>query len=242
MKRIGCLLSIVAVSLAAAGCASSNDTTEDAPAATADEALTATSFLGTGAGRKMTIDGNEARQLPVDPQLHALVASMNDTSQNTWFHASAYTMDPGALGTGWEQTLNCHATRNFMAYDMMWRSDGSTPSVNEAGGSGDQKWAERWNPEYETMSCHEIQASKALSRFRRSSGYATSMSAAKTPARKKQLETSSAAAVASLLKGIGPSKVFFCHWDNNDDTDADAVYTLDVKKGSARVLVSIGGG
>jgi hypothetical protein len=32
-------------------------------------------------------------------------------------------------------------------------------------------------------------------------------------------------------------RVYTCHWDNTDDTDADALLTLDFKTGVARVLV-----
>ena len=223
-----------------AGCGS--PTTKDGSVDPAGEesALTAApDFRAPGVGAALKIDGRDAKFAPVNAAVTKLAKDMTDANniQNNSFYAAVYVSAPGNLGD-FDSTLNSYAVRNNMAFDIMFRSDGSKPG--DAGGFG---WQQKWNPENETMGCLATDRAKADSRFKRFSAYVSSHGDSQIPVAKRSvIETSATVLVRSFVKSAPASaKLYKCHWDNTDDTSADALLLVDAKTGEIRVIVALQG-
>jgi hypothetical protein len=235
MKRA---LSTVFALVSLAACSGSQDGA--AGQGVGEEQLTkAPPFLGAGSTRTVKIDGADSRQLATSSGLDGLVDEMSRANhiQNISFAAGAFKLDAAHVGE-WSSKLNCRFTQNKMAYDLLFRADGSTP-----GGTKGLGFQDEWHPEFETMRCQEMKdKTRALSRFKRFEGYVGAQGDTQIPAAKRQLlEKNAGLAVGSLMRDVGAAKLFNCHWDNTDDSSADALVRVDEKTGEIRVLLAFSG-
>jgi hypothetical protein len=57
----------------------------------------------------------------------------------------------------------------------------------------------------------------------------------------KEFDANMAALVGAFMKDPGDVSLYKCHWDNTDDTDADALMSFDFKSGFLRVLLAFAG-
>jgi hypothetical protein len=207
----------------------------DETSAQGTDALDVPSFLGKGAATNVELGGHAAKQLATSKDVAAATSAMKDSADNVEVHAAAYQMSP-IDAAELKDPLNCFAPRGYIAYDVMFRADGSRP--NQSAGFG---WATGWQPQFETNHCAAVDPSKAVKRFRRSHGYATAHGAGDAQKR-ALLENDSVILVHAMLKGASAAKLYGCHWDNNDDTDVDALVSVDYKTGQVRTLMAFAGG
>jgi hypothetical protein len=226
MKR-----SMVVVCLALlAGCANASSGTDDAPQEA--DLTKAPAFTGSGGGSAVKVKDYDAKLIAPSAGLAKLLGDMTKIGgeQNVSFFAGTYKLSTGDIAQ-WDEPLNNHWYQNNMAYDLMFRIDKSFD------------WAEKWNPDYERVSCQVVKdQKKAWTRFSAFQGYVAAHGDTQAPAADRAaLENAAKTAVGSLMKDLGGAKLYKCHWDNTDDTDTDALVTIDAKSGEIRVLVAFAG-
>jgi hypothetical protein len=212
-----------------AGCAASTEPVDLTDVATG-ELNQVPAFVGTAPGSSTKIFHRAATRFAPSDALATIVHGMDDGDQNTSFIAGAFRMSPGDL-TDFRSSSNAFFVQKNMAYDMMFRADGST-----AGGKEGLGFQEKWTPEVETMRCRVAEPSKGLTTFKSYQAYTVSHEA-----NKLAFEKATGAAVGSLLKDIGSAALYSCHWDNTDDTDADALVVVNFQTGDVRVLLAFAG-
>jgi hypothetical protein len=221
-----------------AACAAPSSSSSDHPAGDESDVTKAPAFGGSGAGTDVKLDGKAAKVIAPSTQIAALVKEMTDanTNQNNQFLAASYKAPPETLAA-FSSSANGWLAQKNMGFDMMYRADGSAPGQNQGFG-----WAEKWNSEYESMSCRATSRDKADARFKRFGAYKSQQGDDQiSAAARKKIERDATKLVASFLGGLGAdAKIYSCHWDNNDDTDSDALILLD--GGEARVIVAWAGG
>lgn len=236
MRFSGLAVSLLFFSLA--GCAEpSSSTSADEPESDEAAVTRAPAFKGSGAGKSVQLGGHAAKLIPVSTQVAALVKEMTEANdiQNNQFLAAVYTATPAELAPFFDSTKSYEAQKN-MAFDMMYRADGSSP-----GGSTGFGWAEKWQPEYESMGCRPTTAEKADAQFKRFGAYKSHHGDDQISLTKRNLIKSDATKlVAAFLKGTTNAKLYRCHWDNNDDTTSEAL--ISIAGSEVRVIVGWEGG
>jgi hypothetical protein len=216
-------------------------------------------FGADGAGMAVTIDGiDRNQQLPVSANLGALLTDMTkSTDQNVIFSGTIYQLSTDQLDR-FDDRLNCFAVRTSMVYDMLFQSDGSRPKKGSDPGSGPFSFATGFEPELDSFKCTQLKATtqgrrpqslseKALARFHGFTAYVTMHSDTSVPkATRDRLDADAQAAVNSLMSGADTkSRVYSCHWDNNDDTEMDGLLRIDETdsvNSQLRVLSAFAGG
>jgi hypothetical protein len=225
--------------IAIAGCASQG-TSEDGAQGQVGALVSGPTFVGTGAPKAMKVKDYAAKEVVASDEMAALLAEMTKigADQNASYTAATYTLAQASDIKNWDDKFNCNWYRNSMAYDLMWRSDGSDPGASSGFG-----YAAKWEPDFEQISCQVVKSrAKALSRFQSFQGYTvTANDKGLTAAQRTQLQQDAARAVDSLLKDAGSAALYACHWDNADDTNLDALVTVDEKAGQLRVLAALAG-
>jgi len=221
-----------------AACAAPSSSTGDDPAGDESDVTKAPAFGGSGAGTDVKLDGKPAKVIAPSAPIAALVKEMTDanTNQNNQFLAASYKA-PAETLAAFSSSANGWLAQKNMGYDMMYRADGSTPGGNQGFG-----WADKWNSEYESMSCRATSRDKADARFKRFGAYKSQHGDDQiNAATQKKIERDATKLVASFLGGLGAdAKIYSCHWDNNDDTTSEALVAIDGAE--ARVIVGWEGG
>ncbi len=230
---------IAGLFLVGVGCASpSTGTSPTEPASGEDDVTKAPAFKGTGTSKEVTIAGKPATLLPISKEIKALVEEMTKANdiQNNQFMAAVYALS-AVDAAAFSSPAGAYVAQKNMAYDFMYRADGSKPGSNEGFG-----WADKWNAEYEDMGCRATTRDKADARFKRFGAYKSHQGDDQIPIAKRDLiKRDATKLVASFLSGAGAgAKLYSCHWDNNDDTTSEALVLVDGTE--ARVVVGWEGG
>ena len=254
MKILVRISAVGGLALVSFACSSTSDapTAQDSNLTGASSTAAPPDFGGGAQMRSLSIDVSDATQSQTSDAVAGVVQAMTSTgkdSQNCWFYATVYKFAHGDL-SNFDDAQSCHARRNNVAYGVMFRSDGSTPQGdNGQGGSGELKFQVKWSPEFETMGCSQLNANgkvldaaAAFKTFRKFTAFDnvygdTTISAADRKAFYQNGQT----VVGSILKDVGGAHVYKCHWDNTDDTNADAMVTVDPDSGEVRVVLAFAG-
>jgi hypothetical protein len=196
-------------------------------------------FAGSAAPVSVKIDGHDATLKAPSSHVVALVKEMTHANprQNNSFYAGVYTLAPAEL-SDFDSPINDFAARKYIAYDLMFRIDGSTPGSDKGFG-----WNSKWDSGDEKMGCNEVPDGKALSRFEHFSAYTSSHDDPQISQASRDLLTHDAPQVVSALFDSSPlsATLYECHWDNEDDTNADALVLTDEMSGEVRVLLAFDG-
>jgi hypothetical protein len=225
------------VALAACTNASSSGSSDEPPQEA--DITTAPPFSAGGAGSAVKVKDLDATLVPPSPALAKILADMSKIGgeQNVSFYAGTYKLAASDLAQ-WDEPLNDHWAQNNMAFDLMFRIDGS-----KAGDKTGFGWAAKWSPDSERVSCQIVKdQKKAFTRFSAFQAFSAMRDDKQaSSADHATLENGGRTAVGSMLKDLGGAKLYKCHWDNTDDTDTDALVTIDAKSGEVRVLVAFTG-
>ncbi len=219
-------------------CGGGGDPVGDANDVSTDSALTVANFRGTGTGKAVKLHWVDAKFVPVSKEVKKLAKDLTEanTFQNNSFYAAVY-QAPRDSFADFDSNFNHYFVRNEATYQMMFRVDGSAPGDDTPLG-----FYAKWDPEVETIGCRVIDRSKAHSRFKHFQAYVSSHGDPQNSAKARSFEANATALVSSFLKGAAAgARLYRCHWDNNDDTDADALILLDDKGGEVRVLLAFAG-
>src|SRR5262249_55859180 len=146
--------------VALAGCAANPEGIDPTDTATGELARVP-AFLGSAPGSTAKLFGRDAQRFAPSEELARIASSMEDGEQNTTFAAGGFRLPPNELDD-FRSIFNAFFVQKNMAYDMMFRVDGST-----AGGKSGLGFQEKWHPEFETMRCHPEEPSKGLATFKR---------------------------------------------------------------------------
>jgi hypothetical protein len=203
--------------------------------------------------RDLSVDERQATQFAASDGLAKVLDPMNKSGgeQNASFFASAYTFKNAMSQGEFDEPLNCHATRNNIAYDLMFRADGSTPSdPNGRGGSGFLSFQNGFRIELESLGCTRLAPKSGpitegflLKTFRGFQAYSVLLGdSGLSAAQKSELAAKSALLIKAYMTEKASSTTYKCHWDNNDDTATDALVGLDFKSGRAAVITAFAGG
>jgi hypothetical protein len=216
-------------------------------------------FAGNGAGVPVTIDGvDRDQQLPIGDEVKALLGEMTAaTDQNVKFLGTIYelaTLDRDRF----DDKLNCFAVRTNMVFDMLFRSDGSRPDAPQPD---DLSFATKFETEFDSFKCTQLKATttgrhpqslldKAIARYHGFTAFVIAHGDTSVPkTTRDKLSADADAAVTSMMSGAdAKSKVYSCHWDNNDDTEMDGLIRIDAKQvddannSQIRVLSAFAGG
>jgi hypothetical protein len=216
-------------------------------------------FGGNGVGVSVTINGVDSdKQLPIGDEVKALLTEMtNATDQNVKFQGTIYELPTPELDR-FDDKLNCFAVRTNTVFDMLFRSDGSRP---DAPHPDDLSFATKFEPEFDSFKCTQLKATatgrhpqslldKAIARYHGFTAFVTAHGDTSVPkTARDKLSADADAAVTSMMSGVdAKSKVYSCHWDNNDDTEMDGLIRIDPKTvddanlSQVRVLSAFNGG
>jgi hypothetical protein len=222
--------------LSAAGCAVSP--AESAASDGAEASLTSSGSLGfdgASPSANVTLGGHVEKQGPASAGINAALEAMTKlgANQNVLFQAGVYALDGAALTA----LAGATAGPREIAYDVMFRVDGSRPGSKQ--GLGFQEKLEST----ETLACAVVNANKALSIYKETQAFEAVRGDQSLDAAERQtLDKDAALVVGSLLASASPSKLVTCTWSNNDDTDATALVSVDEGTGIVRVLLAWAGG
>jgi hypothetical protein len=215
------------------GCASSpnEDTAQD-------DVVRGVPFKGSGPEKAVTIGEHEAQLVPTSGEVSRLVGEMTSANdiQNNQFLAAVYRWNAAAVAD-FTSAREAYGAQKRMAFDLMYRADGSSPGGEEGFG-----WADHFRPDYEDMACRRIALDRADATFKRFGAYVSHQGDEQIPTDKRALiERDATKLVASFLKDLTPSAaVYTCAWDNNDDTASEALVSVDGFE--TRVVVGWEGG
>jgi hypothetical protein len=221
-----------------AGCAASPAAAGDGEGEPSAEALSSSAspdFDGAAPAKAVTLGGHAEKLGTASKGIDDAVDAMTKlgSNQNVVFLAGVYSLDAAALAA-FDGTA---ATQQELAYDLMFRVDGST-----AGGKSGFGYQEKLQ-ETETLECGVIQANHALATFKSARAFdAVHGDDSLDAEAKRALDEDAALVVGSLLATASPSKLVQCTWSNNDDTDATALITVNEGTGMVRVLLAWAGG
>jgi hypothetical protein len=223
--------------LFAAGCTASSAAPDASQGAEA--ALTSSSgtigFDGSTPAAEVTLGGRAAERGPASSGIERALREITSigANQNVLFEAGVYQIDAAGLAA----FAATGATQQDIAYDIMFRVDGSKAGGHD--GFGFQVKLEST----ESLDCGAIHSDAALSTFEDARAFdAVHADDSIDAAQRQSVEKDAALVVGALLKSSPSSKVVKCVWSNNDDTDATALITVDDGTGVVRVLLAWAGG
>jgi hypothetical protein len=186
-------------------------------------------FDGSEAAREIALGAVNAQFRPAAFQ-STLTTSLKEQDQNVSAFAATYTEVPADLFTD----LASKTAARTAFFQLMFRSDGSAASDGfDALGAG------------ESLICRGTTSPKVRAAVDGFNGVQTIESDSQDPgaagtavAFKNALDT----AVEALLAADLEAKYYKCSWSNHDDTEADAILSVDATRSTIRVLFVLDGG
>ena len=196
-----------------------------------DDRLECPTFEGSFSSQPVKLGTVSTTLLGASTNVSSLTKEMTDANdiQNDTFQAGSYASSPALLAA--------FKADKTMAYDIMFRLDGSAPGANSGFG-----WAAKYEAKYESLSCKSVPLSKAEATFSKFQGYQNHQGDDQIPAQKRALIKSDMKKLISTFVGEASSnaELFNCHWDNNDDSDADSLVLIDDRR--VHVVMVFAGG
>jgi hypothetical protein len=187
-------------------------------ACSASDADSAENASALGAAQTVRLGHIATELLGASANVTSLTKEMTDANpiQNDVFQAGSYASSP-------ELVTAFHAD-NTIAYDMMFRLDGSAPGARKGFG-----WAEHYEARYESLSCSAVPLAQAEATFTQFEGYQIHQGDDQIAASKRALIARDAKKlIASFAdQASATAELYNCHWDNNDDSASDALVIID---------------